>query len=78
MPMKKARCPVCERVMDQGPKEWPDWPFCSPRCKLVDLGRWLGEEYRVASPPKEEHPEDTDAGPPQSAVSSAASDRDEA
>jgi endogenous inhibitor of DNA gyrase (YacG/DUF329 family) len=27
--------------------EWPDFPFCSPRCKLVDLGRWLGEAYRV-------------------------------
>jgi hypothetical protein len=24
------------------------WPFCSERCHLVDLGRWLGEEYRVA------------------------------
>ena len=22
-------------------------PFCSPRCRLVDLGRWLGEEYRI-------------------------------
>jgi endogenous inhibitor of DNA gyrase (YacG/DUF329 family) len=26
----------------------PAWrPFCSERCKLADLGRWLGEEYRV-------------------------------
>lgn len=25
----------------------PDFPFCSPRCKLIDLGRWLGEEYRI-------------------------------
>jgi endogenous inhibitor of DNA gyrase (YacG/DUF329 family) len=22
-------------------------PFCSERCKMADLGRWLGEEYRV-------------------------------
>ena len=33
-----------------GPKEWPDWPFCSPRCKTIDLGRWLGGAYRVAAP----------------------------
>jgi endogenous inhibitor of DNA gyrase (YacG/DUF329 family) len=24
------------------------FPFCSERCRLVDLGRWLGEEYRIA------------------------------
>ena len=22
--------------------DWPQFPFCSPRCKLIDLGRWLG------------------------------------
>jgi len=27
----------------------PDWrPFCSERCKLADLGRWLSGDYRVA------------------------------
>jgi endogenous inhibitor of DNA gyrase (YacG/DUF329 family) len=26
------------------------FPFCSERCHLVDLGRWLGEEYRVPGP----------------------------
>jgi endogenous inhibitor of DNA gyrase (YacG/DUF329 family) len=25
----------------------PEFPFCSARCKAVDLGKWLGEEYRV-------------------------------
>ena len=25
----------------------PFRPFCSERCKLIDLGRWLGEQYRV-------------------------------
>ncbi len=53
--MKKVRCPICDRVMDgQGPKEWPDWPFCSKRCRLVDLGRWLGGAYCIASPVEEE------------------------
>lgn len=36
----------------QGPKEWPEWPFCSPRCKLIDLGRWLGGAYRLESKPE--------------------------
>jgi endogenous inhibitor of DNA gyrase (YacG/DUF329 family) len=34
--------------------EWPDFPFCSPKCKMIDLGRWLGEDYRVASKETEE------------------------
>jgi endogenous inhibitor of DNA gyrase (YacG/DUF329 family) len=33
----------------QGLAEWPQFPFCGPRCRLIDLGRWLGEEYRLAS-----------------------------
>jgi hypothetical protein len=28
-------------------------PFCSPRCADVDLGRWLGEQYRIPGPPLE-------------------------
>ncbi len=27
--------------------KWPDFPFCSPRCKLIDLGRWLDEGYTL-------------------------------
>lgn len=30
----------------------PAWrPFCSERCRMADLGRWLGGAYRVAGPP---------------------------
>ena len=48
--MNRVVCPICEKKMDaHGPKEWPEWPFCSPRCKTIDLGRWLGENYRVES-----------------------------
>jgi endogenous inhibitor of DNA gyrase (YacG/DUF329 family) len=42
-----------------GPAEWPEFPFCSPRCKTIDLGRWLGEtySYRVeAAPDQEDEP----------------------
>jgi endogenous inhibitor of DNA gyrase (YacG/DUF329 family) len=46
--MISVRCPICDRVM-QGAStaEWPDFPFCSDRCRLVDLGRWLGESYAI-------------------------------
>lgn len=30
-------------------------PFCSGRCKMVDLGRWLNEEYRVSEPLSPDH-----------------------
>jgi len=45
------RCPLCrgEAVKD-GNKFWP---LCSERCHLIDLGKWLGEEYRVPAEPVE-------------------------
>jgi endogenous inhibitor of DNA gyrase (YacG/DUF329 family) len=52
--MLRVRCPVCDRVMPgQDRREWPPFPFCSARCRLIDLGRWLGEEYRIPATAKE-------------------------
>jgi endogenous inhibitor of DNA gyrase (YacG/DUF329 family) len=31
--------------------DWPQFPFCSPKCRTIDLGRWLSESYTI---PKEE------------------------
>lgn len=43
-----VRCPTCRKT---GPWwEHPYGPFCSERCRLVDLGRWLNEDYRIAEP----------------------------
>jgi endogenous inhibitor of DNA gyrase (YacG/DUF329 family) len=48
--MIKVRCPICERWMEgRTAAEWPEFPFCSRRCKTIDLGRWLGERYRIPS-----------------------------
>ncbi len=48
-----SKCPTCSKA---GPWSDGDWfPFCSERCKLVDLGRWLGEEYRISEPLRPEH-----------------------
>jgi endogenous inhibitor of DNA gyrase (YacG/DUF329 family) len=34
--------------------EWPQFPFCCARCKTIDLGRWLGETYRIPAEEPEE------------------------
>lgn len=43
--MKGVSCPVCRR-----PVTWdnnPSRPFCSERCRLIDLGHWAGGGYRL-------------------------------
>ena len=53
------RCPVCEREFEKS--ESTALPFCSERCRTIDLGRWLGETYRlpaVPDPESDEAPED--------------------
>ena len=63
--MATIKCPICDKKMDnQGPKEWPAWPFCSPRCRLVDLGRWLKQDYAVPAAPSVDDDEDSPANPP--------------
>lgn len=43
-----VRCGSCRRPIErQGNVHFP---FCSDRCRLVDLDRWLSEEYRIAMP----------------------------
>lgn len=61
-PMKEYRCPTCRKQTT-----WtgnPYRPFCSERCKLVDLGNWASERYRVPGPaadaPTESGDEDGD------------------
>ena len=51
--MSKVRCPICDAAMPGNRKDYPDYPFCSRRCRMIDLGRWLGEGYRVPGPPAE-------------------------
>jgi len=40
-------CPICNRPAAPRPEN-RSYPFCSDRCRLVDLSKWLGEEYRIA------------------------------
>ena len=42
-------CPICKKpVLPRA--ENRAFPFCSDRCRLVDLAKWLGEEYRIPGP----------------------------
>jgi uncharacterized protein len=43
---QSMRCPTCKSVHRPAAGSQLG-PFCSSRCQLIDLGRWLGEEYRV-------------------------------
>jgi endogenous inhibitor of DNA gyrase (YacG/DUF329 family) len=47
------RCPTCRKTGDWLAGEFA--PFCSKRCKLIDLGKWLSEEHAVSSPLRPEH-----------------------
>lgn len=59
MAKKAPQCPTCRReVLTRA--ENPCFPFCSERCRAVDLGRWLGGEYRIATRSQDED-EDGDA-----------------
>lgn len=53
------KCPICAKEVNLGD---PDFPFCSERCRLIDLGNWSAEKYRIstpATPPEsEDDPED--------------------
>jgi endogenous inhibitor of DNA gyrase (YacG/DUF329 family) len=41
----RARCPRCGTIVRWKGNSYR--PFCSQRCKLIDLGKWVDEEYRI-------------------------------
>jgi endogenous inhibitor of DNA gyrase (YacG/DUF329 family) len=45
-------------VLEDVPSDFGPRPFCSERCKLIDLGNWLGEKYRISRPLSPEDLED--------------------
>jgi endogenous inhibitor of DNA gyrase (YacG/DUF329 family) len=59
-----ASCPTCRAAVVKDPaKPSKLFPFCSERCHWVDLGRWLGEEYRIPGPPASEAAEGAPGAP---------------
>jgi uncharacterized protein len=43
-----ARCPICRKPSDSQSNS--NFPFCSERCRLLDLGNWASEKYKISSP----------------------------
>jgi len=44
----KASCPICKKPVDS--EHHAEFPFCSPRCRMLDLGNWASGKYVISSP----------------------------
>ncbi len=44
----KRLCPICRKPVDSQTDR--EFPFCSERCRLIDLGNWASEEYKISEP----------------------------
>lgn len=53
------QCPVCDARVDL--EKTATVPFCSERCRLIDLGRWLDESYAVPEPKRPAADDDGEA-----------------
>lgn len=42
----RVRCPTCKRDIAWS-DDFPHRPFCSDRCRLIDLGAWLSEQHAI-------------------------------
>lgn len=46
--MPKLECRYCKKeFIYQSIKDFPTFPFCSEKCKLIDLGLWLEEQHKI-------------------------------
>jgi hypothetical protein len=43
----KVKCPICKKAVK---RDTSDFPFCSERCRLIDLGKWADGKYVVSTP----------------------------
>ena len=41
------RCPICKKPVSL---DDPNMPFCSERCRIIDLGNWASEKYVISTP----------------------------
>ena len=49
------RCPICKKEVAAGN---PNVPFCSDRCRVIDLGNWASEKYVISTPARQEELEE--------------------
>ncbi|HEX4266512.1 MAG TPA: DNA gyrase inhibitor YacG [Steroidobacteraceae bacterium] len=61
MAVQRVKCPTCEREIDW--LQSPFRPFCSERCKLIDLGAWLAEKHSIPGEPAPDDAPDRTSAP---------------
>ncbi len=46
--MIRGKCPICDKPFEtESLDRWPSFPFCSERCRMIDLGRWIDGDYAI-------------------------------
>lgn len=58
---RKIACPQCSKPADFSPENKAR-PFCSERCRLIDLGEWASEGYKIEASPTLDDYEDYSTG----------------
>jgi hypothetical protein len=53
--MQMMRCPICGKDVQI---DDPFMPFCSDRCRIIDLGNWASEKYVIFTPAEGSRPEE--------------------
>ncbi|PYX65035.1 MAG: DNA gyrase inhibitor YacG [Acidobacteria bacterium] len=62
MPRKRSirlRCPICKKTVKSSD---PEFPFCSERCRVIDLGKWASGAYVISSPLRDTSDTDGEGG----------------
>jgi endogenous inhibitor of DNA gyrase (YacG/DUF329 family) len=56
-----VRCPICKKevALDN-----PNMPFCSDRCRIIDLGNWASEKYVISTPTRQNETEEYEESEP--------------
>ena len=54
----KVRCPTCQKIVPFT-AAYPFRPFCNERCKLIDLGGWANEDYKIPLSSTDNQEQDT-------------------
>lgn len=51
------RCPICRKEVALAN---PNIPFCSERCRVIDLGNWASEKYVISTPPRQDESDEVE------------------
>lgn len=52
-----TKCPICKKEVELGS---PDYPFCGPRCRIIDLGNWASGKYVISTPVEPDEPDENE------------------